>query len=86
VNVETGEFDILIEKSSKDIVLKDSLCVQSTVLVKKPVHRNTTIGDLLPDPILAPVARQLLPKMKKDNKGKIAIFKSCIANTKAKWE
>lgn len=66
-HVETGDFEILIGKSSKDIVLMDTLYVKSSVLLKKPVHRNTTIGDLLTDPILAPIAQQLLAKMKEGN-------------------
>jgi len=61
--VETGDFEILIGKSSRDIALKDTIFVQSSVLSKKPVHRNTTIGDLLSDPILAPMAKQMLEKM-----------------------
>lgn len=66
-HVETGEFEILIGKSSKDIVLRDTITVQSSVLIKKPVHRNTTIGDLMLDPILAPVAQQMLAKMNEGN-------------------
>ncbi|KAB2331406.1 glycoside hydrolase family 3 C-terminal domain-containing protein [Bacillus mesophilum] len=62
-HVETGEFEILIGKSSKEIVLKDNVFVQSSVSIKKPVHRNTTIGDLMTDPILAPFAKELLEKM-----------------------
>ncbi|WP_078549545.1 glycoside hydrolase family 3 C-terminal domain-containing protein [Litchfieldia alkalitelluris] len=63
-HVETGDFEILIGKSSKDIVLKETIIVQSTKLIKKPVHRNTTIGTLLSDPILAPVAQQLIAGMR----------------------
>ncbi|MBT2697161.1 glycoside hydrolase family 3 C-terminal domain-containing protein [Bacillus sp. ISL-40] len=66
-HVETGDFEILIGKSSKDIVLMDTLYVQSSVLIKKPVHRNTTIGDLLTDPILAPIAQPMLAKMNEGN-------------------
>lgn len=66
-HVETGDFEILIGKSSKDIVLMDTLYVQSSVLFKKPVHRNTTIGDLLTDPILAPIAQPMLAKMNEGN-------------------
>jgi beta-glucosidase len=62
-HVETGCFEILIGKSSRDIVLKETIFVQSTVLVKKPVHRNSTIGDLMSDPILGQFAQQLLASM-----------------------
>lgn len=58
-HVETGEFEILIGKSSRDIVLKDKLLVKSTVNVKKLVHRNTLMGDLLSDPILEPAFKEI---------------------------
>lgn len=48
-HVESGEFDIMIGKSSRDIVLTDTVYVESTV--KLPVHytMNTTFGDMLED-------------------------------------
>lgn len=61
-HVETGEFEILIGKSSKEIVLNDRIHVQSTVLIRKPVHRNTLLGDLFSDPLLAPIAKELMAK------------------------
>ncbi|MEY2191123.1 glycoside hydrolase family 3 C-terminal domain-containing protein [Neobacillus sp. BF23-41] len=61
-HVETGKFEILVGESSQEIVLKDSIVVQSTVSIRKQVHRNTLIGDLLADPILLPLATELLNK------------------------
>lgn len=48
-HVESGEFDIMVGKSSRDIVLTDTVYVKSTV--KLPVHytMNTTFGDMLED-------------------------------------
>lgn len=60
--VETGEFEILIGKSSRDIVLRDKIFVKSTVSVKKAVHRNTLIGDVVSDPILEPVFKEFMSK------------------------
>ncbi|MGE8205474.1 glycoside hydrolase family 3 C-terminal domain-containing protein [Heyndrickxia sp. NPDC080065] len=65
--VETGEFNILVGKSSRDIVLSEGIHVQSTVSVPKSVHRNTTVGDLLSNPILAPIAKELLAKANESN-------------------
>lgn len=59
-HVETGEFEILIGKSSRDIVLKDKIYVKSAVTVKKPVHRNTLVGDLLSDPVLRSEFKEFL--------------------------
>ena len=48
--VETGEFEILIGRSSRDIVLKDTVFVRSTKQIKRKYHINSTIGDILDDP------------------------------------
>ncbi|EJR54368.1 hypothetical protein IIM_02097 [Bacillus cereus VD107] len=66
-HVETGEFEILVGKSSKEIVLHDSLNVQSTTIIRKSVHRNTLLGDIFADPILAPLAKELMEKALKDS-------------------
>lgn len=49
-HVETGDFEILVGKSSKDILLKESVNVKSTVAVPKRYHRNSTIGDVMTAP------------------------------------
>ncbi|WP_042221795.1 glycoside hydrolase family 3 C-terminal domain-containing protein [Oceanobacillus manasiensis] len=66
-HVETGEFDILIGKSSKEIVLKDTINVTSSIELVQQVHRNTNIGDILSNPTLAPLAKELLKEANKDN-------------------
>lgn len=50
-HVESGEFEILIGKSSRDIVLKNTVYVKSTVKIRKKIDRNSTIGDVTEDPI-----------------------------------
>lgn len=65
--VETGEFEILVGKSSKEIVLHDSIFVQSTTIIRKPVHRNTLLGEIFMDPTLAPIAKELMEKALKDS-------------------
>ncbi|HOP95580.1 MAG TPA: glycoside hydrolase family 3 C-terminal domain-containing protein [Dictyoglomaceae bacterium] len=49
--VETGEFEILIGKSSRDIVLRDKVFVKSTTKIKKHYHINSTVGDIMEDPV-----------------------------------
>lgn len=66
-HVETGDFEILIGKSSRDIVLTDTIHVESTVQIRKRIHRNTLVGDLLADPVLAPIAKELLAKANEHN-------------------
>ncbi len=57
-HVETGEFEVLVGKSSRDIVLSAALPVESTVPLRKIVTRNTRIGDILADPVLGPVFQE----------------------------
>ncbi|WP_412675079.1 glycoside hydrolase family 3 C-terminal domain-containing protein [Bacillus mobilis] len=66
-HIETGDFEILVGKSSKEIVLHDSIFVQSTTIIQKPVHRNTLLGEIFMDPILAPIAKELMEKALKDS-------------------
>ncbi|UYX55257.1 glycoside hydrolase family 3 C-terminal domain-containing protein [Bacillus thuringiensis] len=66
-HVETGEFEILVGKSSREIILHNSMYVQSTTIIRKPVHRNTLLGDIFTDPILAPIAKGLMEKALKDS-------------------
>ncbi|MNJ46513.1 Thermostable beta-glucosidase B [compost metagenome] len=63
-HVEAGEFKVLIGKSSREIVMEESLFVTSTTPVKKiRVDRNTLVGDLLADPLLSSRASQMLGKI-----------------------
>lgn len=48
-HVESGEFEIMIGKSSRDIVLKESVYVESTVKLPVKYHMNTLCGDLAGD-------------------------------------
>lgn len=61
-HVETGDFVILIGKSSADIVLQESVHVTSTVSVVKRVHRNTTVGDLFSHPATETLAKVFVEK------------------------
>lgn len=45
--VESGEFEILIGKSSQEIVLSELVLVNSTTEIKKKFHMNSTLGDIM---------------------------------------
>ena len=49
-HVETGDYDILIGKSSRDIVCRKTIHVDSTVKVPVQYTLNTTMGDLMENP------------------------------------
>ncbi|NIK69610.1 glycoside hydrolase family 3 C-terminal domain-containing protein [Paenibacillus sp. BK720] len=59
-HVESGQYEILIGRSSEDIVLSDTLIVESTVKVKMKVERSTLLADLMNDPDRAPVVQGLI--------------------------
>jgi len=49
-HVETGDFEILIGKSSQEIVLRGLVRVNSTTKIDRKYDRNSTIGDIIGDP------------------------------------
>lgn len=66
-HVESGDFNILIGRSSADIVLQETVTVASAVPLTFEVHRNSTVGDLLADPVLAPITTEMLKEANKNN-------------------
>ena len=61
-HVETGEFDILIGKSSRDIVLSKTVTVESTVKLPFYYTTDTTVGDVMKDPRAWEIAKSLVSK------------------------
>ncbi|WP_409340354.1 beta-glucosidase [Paenibacillus sp. MBLB4367] len=61
-HVETGQFEILIGKSSRDVVLQETVHVVSTTTLKQHFTRNSTIGDLLKDPFAKSYLAQMLKR------------------------
>lgn len=59
-HVETGEFDIMIGKSSRDIVLTKTVTVESTVKLPFVYTTDTTIGDVKRDPKAWAIAKDLI--------------------------
>ncbi|WP_229776853.1 glycoside hydrolase family 3 C-terminal domain-containing protein [Alicyclobacillus cellulosilyticus] len=57
--VESGEFDILVGPSSRDIALAQRVYVESTARRRKSYTRNSLVGDVLADPDAAPVFREV---------------------------
>ncbi|ASA22863.1 glycoside hydrolase family 3 C-terminal domain-containing protein [Paenibacillus donghaensis] len=57
-HVESGTFNIAVGSSSRDIRLSSSLSVTSTTKIAISFHRNTTVGDLLDNPLTAEKAKK----------------------------
>ena len=53
--VESGEFEIMIGKSSQEILLKGTITVKSTVKVKKNITLDSTLGDVYGEPAAKPL-------------------------------
>ncbi|MGM0922966.1 MAG: beta-glucosidase [Bacillota bacterium] len=62
-HVESGEFEILIGKSSREILLKDTVKIISTEEIIPVFHRNTTLGELMKNPKTAPILQHLQSMM-----------------------
>ncbi|RRJ64605.1 glycosyl hydrolase [Paenibacillus oralis] len=62
-HVETGEYEVLVGASSRDILLRDTISVQSTVHLVPIFHMNTTIGEIMANPKTLPIMQsmQLVP-------------------------
>ncbi|MCD7725166.1 MAG: glycoside hydrolase family 3 C-terminal domain-containing protein [Clostridiales bacterium] len=63
-HVETGEFDLMIGKSSRDIVLTRTVTVESTVRLPMVYTTDTTMGDVKKNPRAWEIAREVLKKDK----------------------
>ncbi len=64
-HVETGEFQIIAARSSRDAGESLTVHVTSTTTLKKTFTRNSTVGDILADP----VARAIVEPLLKQNAG-----------------
>ncbi|MGE1128909.1 beta-glucosidase family protein [Bacillus wiedmannii] len=58
--VESGEFEILVGKSSEEILLKETIHVKSTTIIKKKFTRNSTLLDCMADPKHAEIIKPVL--------------------------
>ncbi|WP_138750762.1 beta-glucosidase [Paenibacillus sinopodophylli] len=58
-HVESGEYEVMISKSSRDLVLRSSLKVVSTVELQTIFHRNSTLGEIMSNPKTAPLLQRL---------------------------
>lgn len=65
--VESGEFEILIGKSSADIVLSDTVTVESTTECRVVYHANSLLGDIIKDPkanaVIEPLMNRVFQEM-----------------------
>jgi len=66
-HVESGEFRILVGRSSADIVLRETVRVESSVTLRIKATRNSTIGDLMSDPQRAELVGEWMKKMSAAN-------------------
>jgi len=62
-HVESGEYEILVGSSSKDIRLKEVVYIKTSVVIKKKFTRNSTFGDIMIDPVGEKLAKSLIREM-----------------------
>jgi beta-glucosidase len=61
-HVESGDFEILLGKSSRDTVLRTTIKVESAAALPVTYNRNTIIGDLMENPLTAETAKVFIGK------------------------
>ena len=59
----SGTYEIQIGKSSREIVLCDTVELTTDVKVPMEIHKNTTVGQLLRNPDMAQVLQEALSEM-----------------------
>ncbi|MDK2805152.1 MAG: beta-glucosidase [Thermoanaerobacterium sp.] len=64
--VETGDFEILVGSSSKNILLKTVIHITSTTSVKKEYTRNSTINDVITNQYGRQIIYNIIKRIKSD--------------------
>ncbi|ACT02261.1 beta-glucosidase [Paenibacillus sp. JDR-2] len=62
-NVETGEFELLIGRSSQAIVLTGAVTVHSTATRPMMLHRNSTLSEISQSPLGQKIVKQLIANL-----------------------
>lgn len=62
-HVETGDFTVMVGRSSRDIQLSAKVRVESTVEIKKVFSMNSTLGDIMADPKGQQIVGQMMQSM-----------------------
>ena len=68
-HVESGEFEILIGKSSREIVLKEVIIVNTTSPIKTIVTKNTALGDIAHLPEVQQIINAMIQSFGGDTSG-----------------
>lgn len=68
-HVESGEFEILIGKSSREIVLKEVITVNTTSPIKTIVTKNTALGDIAHLPEVQQIINAMIQSFEGDTSG-----------------
>ncbi|NIK79734.1 beta-glucosidase [Paenibacillus castaneae] len=62
-HVETGEFTIIVGRSSEAIELQETIYVHSSTKLNVKYHRNSLLGDLMKNADKAPIVQGLIQKL-----------------------
>ncbi|BBI32412.1 glycoside hydrolase family 3 C-terminal domain-containing protein [Cohnella abietis] len=61
--VETGNFELMLGRSSQDIILSETVTVQSTAVRKTVFHRNSTLSEVGKTPLGKVLVQQILANL-----------------------
>ena len=76
----SGEYDILIGSSSRDIRLKETVTFNTSVRLLREIKPNTTIGDLMADDRTSGIIKAFLDKLNAEKKDVDASEKEAITD------
>lgn len=62
-HVQTGDYEIQIAKNADEVILKESVHVESETVIPKEYTFNSTVGDILSDPVGKAVLEQAMGSM-----------------------
>lgn len=77
--VESGEFQVLIGSSSRDIRLQEALQVRSTMEIAPTFHRNSTLGEIMSHPATMPIMAQMQSMAPNAEQGSDAVSSDMMA-------
>lgn len=68
-HVETGDFEIMVGKSSREILLKETVHIESTVIIKRKFSADSTFGDLMVHPVGCEIIKAMSASQQSNDAG-----------------
>lgn len=77
-HVKSGKFEILVGKSSRDILLNETISVESTVKLKKKYTLDSTIADVMHEPAAQAIVSMIISSTERSNTDSLGIDRESV--------